>query len=66
VKDIGLWGEKVQKCYAEMGVLDMAGVSLDDMMKADEDQAELIDREKAETAARIAEVDATIAVGASA
>jgi hypothetical protein len=66
VKDIGLWGEKVQKCYAEMGVLDMAGVNLDDLMKADEDQAELIDREKAEMAARVAEVDATIAVGASA
>ena len=50
VKDIGLWGEKVQKCYADMGVLDMAGVNLDELMKADEDQAELIDREKAEMA----------------
>ena len=66
VKDIGLWGEKVQKCYAEMGVLDMAGHNLDELMKADEDQAELIDREKAAMAARVAEVDATIAVGASA
>ena len=74
VKDIGLWGEKVQKCYAEMGVLDMAGVNLDELMKADEDTAELIDREKsllaqreqAELAARVAEVDDTIAVGATA
>ncbi|HWB65348.1 MAG TPA: ferritin-like domain-containing protein [Mycobacteriales bacterium] len=66
VKDIGLWGEKVQKCYAEMGVLDMAGVNLEQLMKADEDQAELIDRQKAEEAARIAEVEATIAVGAEA
>jgi hypothetical protein len=56
-----------------MGVLDMAGVSLDKLMKEDEDQAELIDREKAELAeredaemsARIAEVDETIAVGAT-
>ena len=66
VKDIGLWGEKVQKCYAEMGVLDMAGSNLDDLMKADEDQAELLDREKAAMEARIAEVDTTIAVGANA
>ena len=65
VKDIGLWGEKVQKCYAEMGVLDMAGVNLDELMKADEDQADLIDREKAELAARAAEVDETIEVGAA-
>jgi hypothetical protein len=65
VKDIGLWGEKVQKCYADMGVLDMAGVNLEELMKADEDQAELIDREKAEMKARVAEVDETIAVGAS-
>src|SRR5580704_4571741 len=66
VKDIGLWGEKVQKCYAEMGVLDMAGFNLDELMKADEDQAELLDREKSELAARIAEVDETIAIGADA
>jgi hypothetical protein len=66
VKDIGLWGDKVQKCYAEMGVLDMAGHNLDDLMRADEEQAELIDKEKAEMAARVAEVEETIAVGASA
>jgi hypothetical protein len=71
VKDIGLWGEKVQKCYAEMGVLDMAGQNLDELMKQDEDKAEEIDRAKAaadEAAmnARIAEVDETIALGANA
>jgi hypothetical protein len=65
VKDIGLWGEKVQKCYAEMGVLDMAGFNLDELMKADEDYAEQIDREKQEFAARAAEVDEAIALGAS-
>jgi hypothetical protein len=66
VKDIGLWGEKVQKCYADMGVLDMAGVNLDELMKADEDQADLIDQEKAELVARAEEVHATIEVGAAA
>jgi hypothetical protein len=57
-----------------MGVLDMAGVNLEELMKADEDQAELIDREKAslaereqtELAVRVAEVDETIAAGATA
>ena len=65
VKDIGLWGEKVQECYEEMGVIDMAGVDLDALMRADEDQAELLDREKAELAARIREVDETIAAGSA-
>jgi hypothetical protein len=66
VKDIGLWGEKVQKCYAEMGVLDMAGVNLEELMKADEDHADKIDAEKRAMAARVAEVEETIAVGADA
>ena len=63
VKDIGLWGEKVQKAYADMGVLDMAGVDLGALMKADEDIAENLDRERAAIEARKAEVDATIAAG---
>jgi hypothetical protein len=66
VKDIGLWGDKVQKAYADMGVLDMAGDDLAALMKADEDVAESLDRERAEIAARQREVDETIAVGAAA
>jgi hypothetical protein len=66
VKDIGLWGEKVQKAYADMGVLDMAGVDLGALMKADEDIAEGLDRERAAIEQRKAEVDTTIAVGATA
>jgi hypothetical protein len=65
VKDIGLWGEKVQKAYADMGVLDMAGVDLGALMKADEDIAENLDRERAAIEARKVEVDATIALGAA-
>ncbi|HEY0561149.1 MAG: hypothetical protein JWM48_639 [Mycobacterium sp.] len=64
VKDIGLWGPKVQKAYADMGVLDMAGVDLGALMRQDEDIAEALDRERAERAVRQAEVEATIAVGA--
>jgi len=62
VKDIGLWGDKVQKAYADMGVLDMAGVDLGALMKADEDIAEALDREKQELEARRREVEKTIAL----
>ena len=64
VKDIGLWGEKVQRAFADMGVLDMAGSDIDGLMKADEDQAEALDTAHAEMAARAAEVDEAIAAGA--
>ncbi|HEU0100723.1 MAG TPA: ferritin-like domain-containing protein [Mycobacteriales bacterium] len=63
VKDIGLWGDTVQKAYADMGVLDMAGVDLNALMKQDEDVAEALDREKAELAASAAVVDSTIELG---
>jgi hypothetical protein len=62
VKDIGLWSDKVQAAYDDMGVLDMAGLDLDALMKADEDQAELVDAEKREMAARKADVDQVIAL----
>ncbi|MFP5219704.1 MAG: ferritin-like domain-containing protein [Actinomycetes bacterium] len=62
VKDIGLWGEKVQKAYADMGVLDMAGTDLGALMRADEDIAEALDREKRELEARRQDVEKTIAL----
>jgi P-aminobenzoate N-oxygenase AurF len=65
VKDIGLWGEKVQKAFRDMGVHDMAGFDIDALMKADEDQAEDLDKAHAEMAARVLEVDEIIAAGAS-
>ncbi len=64
VKDIGLWGPKVQQAYADMGVLDMAGIDLDALMRSDEDVAERLDvqrREQAELAERRHEIDLTIA-----
>ena len=64
VKDIGLWGPKVQKAFLDMGVHDLASSDIDALMKADEDQAENLDRAHAEMAGRIAEVDQAIAVGA--
>jgi hypothetical protein len=46
VKDIGLWGDQVQKAFADMGVLDMAGTDLDALMRHDEDTAEEMDRRR--------------------
>jgi P-aminobenzoate N-oxygenase AurF len=65
VKDIGLWGPKVQKAFIDMGVHEMAAFDIDALMKADEDQAESLDQSHAEMASRALEVDAAIAAGAS-
>ncbi|MCG5214133.1 ferritin-like domain-containing protein [Streptosporangium sp. KLBMP 9127] len=66
VKDIGLWSERLQQAYADMGVLDMAGQNLDALMKQDEDLAEKLDQERfaAEEADRAEEVAATVTLGA--
>lgn len=64
VKDIGLWGPKVQAAFADMGVLDMAGFDIEALMRADEDQAEALDRAHAEMAQRATEVNQVIAAGA--
>ncbi len=60
VKDIGLWGPRLQKAYLDMGVFEMGDASLDLLMSQDEEIAEALDRERfaAEEAARAAEVAA--------
>ena len=65
IKDIGLWGPKVQKAFRDMGVYEMAAFDIDALMKADEDQAESLDQSHAEMASRALEVDQAIAAGAS-
>ncbi|MBB5116983.1 aminobenzoate oxygenase [Streptomyces eurocidicus] len=66
VKDIGLWGERLQRAYVDMGVLEMGDSSLDLLMARDEELAERLDAERfaAEEAARREEVAAVIAAGA--
>ena len=64
VKDIGLWSEKVQAAYLDMGVLDMAGVDLAKLMEDDENTADRIEQEHRELLARQREVEQTIALGA--
>ncbi|MEO3783842.1 ferritin-like domain-containing protein [Actinocorallia sp. B10E7] len=67
VKDIGLWGERVQKAYADMGVLDMSKADLEALMAQDEELADKLDAERfaAEETARREEVDAVIAEAAA-
>jgi para-aminobenzoate N-oxygenase AurF len=65
VKDIGLWGPKVQHAYVDLGVIDAADSDLDALMRDDEEIAERMEREHAsEFDARKQEVDAAISSGA--
>ena len=65
VKDIGLWGPKVQHAYVDLGVIDAANSDLDALMRDDEEIADRMEREHAaELAARKAEVGTAIASGA--
>jgi P-aminobenzoate N-oxygenase AurF len=62
VKDIGLWGEKVQKAYEGMGVISFADMNAEELMAQDEDHARKLDEsrglsEEAEAAAALAGVD---------
>jgi hypothetical protein len=63
VKDIGLWGPRVQKAYADMGVLDLAGTDLDELMSRDEQIAQEIDEHKARAAQVQDVIDLGLAVG---
>ena len=66
VKDIGLWGERLQRAYLDMGVFEMGDSNLDLLMAQDEEIAEKLDAERfaAEESARTAEVAEVIALGA--
>ncbi|MET9512177.1 ferritin-like domain-containing protein [Streptomyces flavidovirens] len=67
VKDIGLWGPRLQKAYLDMGVFEMGDSNLDLLMTQDEEIAEELDRQRfeAEDAARVAEIRNAIAEGAA-
>lgn len=66
VRDIGLWSPRVQSAFADMGVLGEASRDLDKVLRADENEAQRLDAEKLEFAAREAEVAAATAAGAHA
>ena len=44
IKDLGLWGPKVQRAYADMGVIEFADLDPEDLSAADERIAEDLDR----------------------
>ncbi|WP_128381209.1 ferritin-like domain-containing protein [Streptomyces cavernae] len=66
VKDIGLWGRRLQEAYVDMGVLEMGDSDLDLLMTQDEEIAERLDAERfaAEERERAAEVAEVIESGA--
>jgi len=51
MKDIGLWGTKIRKAYADMNILGYAEVDLQDLASNDERVAEDFDARKAEVTA---------------
>jgi hypothetical protein len=63
VRDIGLWSERVQEAYQDLGVIHMARNDLEELMRSDEEIAEKLDLERfaAEESARRSEVHEVIA-----
>jgi len=62
IRAIGLWGERIQKAFADMGIIELADLDVDAMSAADEDVAAEYDRLRA---ARDAQVNSVIAEGAA-
>jgi hypothetical protein len=44
LKDIGLWGGRIQKAFVDMNVIEYAGVDVEELSKSDEDVAAEFDR----------------------
>ncbi|MDI9831226.1 ferritin-like domain-containing protein [Streptomyces sp. KAU_LT] len=65
VKDIGLWGRRLQQAYVDMGVLEMGDHNLDLLMSQDEEIAERLDAERfaREERERVAEVTDAVRAG---
>ena len=58
--DAIVWGLELGAAVRDMGVLDMASFDIEALMKADEDQADALDKAHAEMAGRVLEVDEVI------
>ncbi|MBM3555214.1 MAG: ferritin-like domain-containing protein [Alphaproteobacteria bacterium] len=48
LKDIGLWGPKIQECFTKMGVMDLANLDSDAMLAQDDKVAADFDKRMAE------------------
>jgi len=62
IRDIGLWGGRIQKAFADMGIIELADIDVEAMSAADEDVAAEYDKLRA---ARDPHVNAIIAEGAA-
>jgi hypothetical protein len=51
IKEIGLWGPRIQKAYADMGILGFADTDLEALGQHDEEVAQGLDRRRAEVEA---------------
>lgn len=56
LKDIGLWGERIQRAFADMGVILFADLDMEAMGRADEDVAAEFDRLRVARTAHINDV----------
>ena len=63
LKDIGLWGERIQKAFVDMKVIEFAEINIEELSAMDEDVAAEYDKLRAE---RDAHVQNVIAEGESA
>ncbi|MFE1951032.1 MULTISPECIES: ferritin-like domain-containing protein [Streptomyces] len=65
VKDIGLWGKRLQEAYVDLGVFELGDSNLDQLMAQDEEVAEKLDAERfaEEERGRVEEVEAAIRAG---
>jgi hypothetical protein len=61
LRDIGLWGPRLQQAFAHMNVLQYAAVDLDEVAASDEAVAEEMERLRA---ARMADIERVVADGA--
>jgi hypothetical protein len=58
IRDIGLWGERIQNAFSDMGIIELANVDVEQLSAADEDVAAEYDKLRA---ARDAYVGSVIA-----
>ena len=56
IKDIGLWGPRIQKAFQDMGVIEFAELNVEELGKADEDVAAEFDKLRAARAGYISKV----------
>ena len=57
IKDLGLFGPKVQKAFTDMGVIGLADLDIDELQTADEQIARDMESRRSEESAALADVD---------